>query len=113
MATIRLPNSSATSAYSTVDARTCDLPRPTVSITTSSGKPKVSWTAVTGATKYKVYRATSKTGTYKVVKTTTAKYWKDTTAKKGKTYYYKVVAVHSNTNANSAYSTVKSIKCTK
>ncbi len=107
------PNSSATSAWAVVEARTWELPRPTVSITTSSGKPKVSWTAVTGATKYQIYRSTSKTGTYSLVKTTTAKYWKDTTAVKDKTYYYRVVAVHSNTNANSAKSVVKSIKCTK
>jgi len=106
-------NSSATSAYSVVDARTCDLPRPVVKITTSSGKPKLSWAGITGATKYKIYRSTSKTGTYSLVKTTTSKYWKDTTAKKGKTYYYKVVAVHSNTAANSSYSAIKSIKCTK
>ena len=91
----------------------CDLKAPVVSITTSSGKPKVSWAAITGAKEYKIYRSTSKTGTYSLVKTTTAKYWKDTTAKKGKTYYYKVVAVHKSSGANSAYSTVKSIKCTK
>ena len=106
-------NTNANSAYTAYKSRTCDLKRPTVSITRSSGKPKVSWTAVTGATKYKIYRSTSKTGTYSLVKTTTAKYWKDTTAKKGKTYYYKVVAVHKNSSANSAQSTVKSIKCTK
>ncbi len=106
-------NTNANSALTAYKSRMADLKRPTVSITTSSGKPKVSWTAVTGATKYQIYRSTSKTGTYKLVKTTTAKYWKDTTAVKGKTYYYKVVAVHSNTNANSAYSTVVSKKCTK
>ena len=107
------PNSSATSVYSVVDSRTCDLKRPVVSITTSSGKPKISWAAVTGAKEYKIYRATSKNGTYKEVKTTTSKSWKDTTAKKGQTYYYKVVAVHSKSAANSANSVVKSIKCTK
>ncbi len=106
-------NTNANSALTAYKSRTCDLKRPTVSITRSSGKPKVSWAAVTGAKEYKIYRSTSKTGTYKVVKTTTSKSWKDTTAKKGKTYYYKVVAVHKNTNANSSYSAIKSIKCTK
>ncbi len=106
-------NTNANSALTAYKSRMADLKRPTVSITTSSGKPKVSWAAVTGAKEYKIYRSTSKTGTYKAVKTTTAKSWKDTTAKKGKTYYYKVVAVHKNSSANSAYSTVVSKKCTK
>ncbi len=106
-------NTNANSALTSYKSRMADLKRPTVSITTSSGKPKVSWTAVTGAKEYKIYRSTSKTGTYKVVKTTTSKSWKDTTAKKGKTYYYKVVAVHKSSGANSAYSTVVSKKCTK
>ncbi len=108
-------NSSATSAYSVVDARTCDLPRPVVKITTSSGKPKLSWEKVTGATSYKVYRSTTKDGKYTLMKTVKncATTYTNTNAVKGKTYYYKVIAVHSNTNANSAYSAVKSIKCTK
>ena len=72
--------------------------------------PKVSWKKVEGATKYEVYRATSKSGTYSKVKTTTSLNWKDTAAKSGKTYYYKVVAVASKTAANSAYSGVVSIK---
>ena len=105
--------SSADSAYSEVKSRTCDLPRPDVSIALSSKKPKVSWDKVTGAVEYKVYRATSKTGTYSLVKTTTASYYKDTKATSGKTYYYKVVAVCSNTAGNSAYSSVVSIKATK
>ena len=100
----------AAGAYSEVKSITCDLPQPTVSIALSSKKPKVSWKKVEGATKYEVYRATSKSGTYSKVKTTTSLNWKDTAAKSGKTYYYKVVAVASKTAANSAYSSVVSIK---
>ena len=100
----------AAAAYSAVKSRTCDLPRPDVSIALSSKKPKVSWDKVTGAVEYKVYRATSKTGTYSLVKTTTASYYRDTKATAGKTYYYKVVAVCSNTAGNSAYSSIVSIK---
>ena len=105
--------SAANSAYTGYKSRMCDLKRPTVSITASGGKPKVSWAAVTNAKEYSIYRATSKSGTYKLVKTTTNKSWKDTTAKKGKTYYYKVVAVHKNSAANSAYSNIVNKKCTK
>ena len=102
--------SAANSADSEMKSITCDLPQPTVSIALSSKKPKVSWKKVEGATKYEVYRATSKSGTYSKVKTTTSLNWKDTAAKSGKTYYYKVVAVASKTAANSAYSSVVSIK---
>ena len=106
-------NTNANSAYTAYKSRMADLKAPVVKITTSSGKPKVSWAGITGAKEYKIYRATSKTGKYSPVKTTTAKYWKDTTAKKGKTYYYKVVAVHKNSSANSAYSNVVYKKCTR
>ena len=100
----------AAAAYSAIKSRTCDLPRPTVSIALSSGKPKVSWAKVDGAVEYKVYRATSKSGTYSLVKTTTSLSYKNTSATAGKTYYYKVVAVCSNTAGNSAYSSIVSIK---
>ena len=102
--------SAADSAYSEVKSRTCDLARPTVSVALSSGKPKVSWKKVDGAVEYKVYRATSKTGTYSLVKTTTSLSFKNTSATAGKTYYYKVIAVASKSAANSAYSSVVSIK---
>ena len=101
---------SASSAYSDAKTRMCDLPQPTVSIALSSNKPKVSWDKVSGAVEYKVYRATSKDGSYSLVKTTTSLNWKDTTAASGKTYYYKVVAVADHSSANSAYSSVVSIK---
>ena len=100
----------ATAAYSAVKSRCCDLPRPDASIALSSSKPKVSWAKVTGAVEYKVYRATSKSGTYSLVKTTTSLSYKDTKTTAGKTYYYKVVAVCSNTSGNSAYSSIVSIK---
>ena len=100
------------SEKSNIVSRTCDLARPEVSVSNvaSSGKNKVSWKKIDGATKYEVYRATSKNGTYSKVKTTTSTAYKDTAAKSGKTYYYKVVAVCSKTAGNSAYSAVKSIK---
>ena len=102
--------SAADSAYSEVKSRTCDLARPTASVALNSNKPKVSWTKVDGAVEYEVYRATSKSGTYSKVKTTTSLSYKDTKATSGKTYYYKVIAVASKSAANSAYSSVVSIK---
>ena len=103
---------SANSAYSTPISIICHCAKPVVKITTtSSGDPKLTWSSVTGASKYEVYRATSSGGTYTKVATTTAKTYTNKTAKAGKTYYYKVKAVSKvKTSANSAYSAVKSIK---
>ncbi len=103
-------NSAANSAYSSAKYRTCDLPRPVVSIDrSSSGKPWLSWEAVENAVSYKIYRATSKNGSYTLMYTTTNTSYTNTSAVSGKTYYYKVVAVAENTAANSAYSEVVSI----
>ena len=103
---------SANSAYSTPISIICHCAKPVVKITTtSSGDPKLTWSSVTGASKYEVYRATSSGGTYTKVATTTAKTYTDKSAKAGKTYYYKVKAVSKvKASANSAYSAVKSIK---
>ena len=103
-------DSGANSAYSAIVSCTLDLARPNVSIKLKNGDPKLSWDKISGASKYYVYRATSKDGSYKKVKSTTKLTWTDTDAKAGKTYYYKVKAIHKNTSANSAYSSVDKIK---
>lgn len=102
----------ANSALSGYVSKVCDLKRPVITVKrNSSGKPKVTWSKISGADKYYVYRAISKNGTYKKIATTKSKYYTNTSVKKGKTYYYKVKAVStSNSNANSALSTYKSCK---
>ena len=74
----------------------------------ASGKPVLTWNAVSGATSYKVYRATSKSGTYSLLGTVTATSYTNTGAKEGTTYYYKVKA--ANGAGESAYSNVVSGK---
>lgn len=75
------------------------LATPSVSIThTSSGNNKISWSSVTDATKYTVYRSETKYGEYNELKTVTAKYAIDLTAVTGIKYYYRVVAVPTNVN---------------
>lgn len=59
----------------------------------TDGRGKLYWSKTTNTTKYKVYRATSKNGKYTLLKTTTKYSYKDTSAKRGKTYYYKVKAI--------------------
>ena len=92
-------------------AITCRCARPSVKITTSNGSPRLTWNAVTGAAKYEVYRATSKNGSYTKMFTTSNLSYTNTSAKAGTTYYYKVKAVSKVKNtANSAFSTVVSIR---
>ena len=100
----------ASSDFSAAKYRTCDLARPTVSISTSNGHPKLTWSKIQGATKYEVYVATSKNGDYtKLVKTGKTSL-KNTSAKAGTTYYYKVRALCATASAAGAYSSVVSIK---
>ncbi|MBR3976146.1 MAG: C40 family peptidase [Clostridia bacterium] len=71
------------------------LGKPTVTSSLSNGNPKISWKAVTGATKYSIYRSDSLNGTYKLIKTTEGLSYTDTSSAlvNGKAYYYKVKAV--------------------
>ena len=68
------------------------------------GKAVITWQAVEDALKYEVYRSTSSSKSYKLVTTVTELTYTDTGITAGKTYYYKVVAVGSNSkSAQSAY----------
>ena len=106
-------NEAANSDFSEVKSRTCDLPRPvTTAGLNTKGQPKVTWEAVDGAVSYEVYRATTKDGTYKLMKTTTSTSYTNTSITTYETYYYRVVAVASNTAANSAKSVARGITST-
>ena len=102
----------ANSALSTPVTITCRCAKPVVKITlTQKGDPKLTWSAVTGASQYEIYRATSQSGTYTKMYTTTKNSYTNTSAKAGTTYYYKVKAISKvKSVANSAFSTVVSIK---
>ena len=65
-------------------------------ITAKKGKTVVTVNKVNGAKKYVIYRSTSKNKGYKKIGTTTKTTYTDKTTKKGKIYYYKVVAVGTN-----------------
>ena len=103
--------SAANSAYSKVVNRVCDLAKPTITLTrTDAGNPWVKWKAIEDADGYEVWRSTSKSGTYKKVKTTvSATSFADRDVTEGTKYYYKVRAIHDTTAANSAYSAIKYI----
>ena len=104
---------SVASANSGTKSLLTSLAKPSVSITTSNGKPKIYWNAVDGAVKYWVYRSTDGK-TFKYYDSTTKASYTNLSAKKNTKYYYKVKAVcASNSNANSAQSSAVSIKATK
>ena len=86
------------------------LPTPTVTGgNDSQGRPTLKWNAVTGAAKYEVYRARSKSGDYIKYSTVTGTSYTNTSyIENGNTYYYKVRALDANGTAG-AWSSVVSV----
>ena len=60
---------------------------------------KAKWTKVEGAKKYKIYRATSAKGKYKKVGTSKTTSFINKDLSRGKTYFYKVVAIGKDSNS--------------
>lgn len=92
----------------------------TINTAKNTGKSAatVTWKKDSSVSGYEIFRSTKKSSGYKKVKTisknSTVKF-KDTTLKKGKTYYYKVRS-YKTVNGNKvygAYSSVKSVKVKK
>jgi len=87
-------DSNIKSAYSSIISKKVTPSK----ITITSKKVKsynstyIKWNKVSGASGYRVYRATSKNGKYERLVTTTALSYTDTRLTSGKTYYYKVRA---------------------
>ena len=106
-------NSSKCSTYASDKRILCKTATPELSFTRDdvSGKTVIRWKAVEGATKYKVYWSSSKSGSFKELKETTDLSVTVTSAYPGKTYYYKIKAIHSNASANSATGAVVSSVC--
>ncbi len=113
---VKAANGAGESAYSNVvSGKVVVTPKPAAPVvklgnSATSGKPMLTWNAVSGATSYKVYRATSQNGTYSLLGTVTATSYTNTGAKAGTTYYYKVKAV--NSAGESAYSNIVSGRAT-
>jgi hypothetical protein len=73
-----------------VKASTIKTVKPSLTVTrTAKKKASLKWSAYPGA-KAKVYRATSKNGKYKLIKTTSKTSFTDKKLKASKVYYYKV-----------------------
>src|SRR5207244_718368 len=98
-------NSAGTSSNSAQASGTPNAPpaAPTgVTATAGNAQVALSWTAVTGATSYKVQRAAVTGGPYTSVGTPTTTTFTDTGLTNATTYYYVVAAVNSaGTSPNS------------
>ena len=110
---VKAVNSVGTSGYSNIvsgKAKTAAPAAPSVTIGNSStGKPQLTWNAVSGAVKYEVYRSTRQNSGYSLLGTTTSTSYVNTGASTGTTYYYRVKAVSRNGMA-SGYSNIVSGK---
>lgn len=95
------------SDYSEAISMQCRPAAPSLSITRSNGKPKLSWKAVDGAVKYWVYRSTDGVS-FKYWDTTTRTQYINTGAQFSTTYYYRVKAVNG-ANVVSGFSSTRSI----
>ena len=81
-----------------------------ISIYRVNGKPQLKWKAVSGATKYWIYRSTDGKN-FKYFDSTTKTSYTNSGAASGTKYYYRVkaVAVVNGKNVASAYSNTKSL----
>ena len=110
---VKAVNSVGTSGYSNIvsgKAKTAAPAAPSVTAGNSStGKPQLTWKAVSGAVKYEVYRSTRQNSGYSLLGTTTSTSYVNTGASTGTTYYYRVKAVNRDGMA-SGYSNIVSGK---
>lgn len=87
-------------------------PQNFTAVRASSTSIKLSWSSVPGASYYQIYRATSSTGAYTLVKTTSYLTYTSTALTTGRTYYYKVRA-YRNVGTTKVYGSYSLVKYTK
>ncbi|MDF2947351.1 MAG: Extracellular neutral metalloprotease, fused to ChW-repeat [Bacillales bacterium] len=107
----------STKAYSNYSTATCAKPIPSAptsarAVSSAYNSIKTSWSPVSGASGYSVYRSTTSSGTYSIVSDTTSTSFMNTGLTTNKLYYYKVRAYRlvGSTKVYSNYSTAISAK---
>ena len=81
---------------------------PTMTLTSAaSGQPVVSWTKVSGAAQYEIFRSTNGKN-FSIIRRTAALSFTDTSAAAGTTYYYQVRAISGD--VKSAFCAPQSIR---
>ena len=97
------------SASSGTSAASSGLKTPSIKVTASGYEGlKITWAKVSSAGSYEIYRASSKSGTYKKLAAVRNTTYTDKNAAQNRTYYYKVRAVSGK--SKSSFSSVKSGK---
>ena len=85
-------------------ATTLTAPTVTLKADASTGQPVISWSKVSGAAQYEVYRsATGKANSFSIIRRTAALSYTDTSAAAGNTYYY-VVRAMKGSGSSATYS---------
>ncbi|MGN1413861.1 MAG: DNA/RNA non-specific endonuclease [Anaerovoracaceae bacterium] len=102
-------SASASSTASTASTTSSGLKAPSIQVAPSGYEGlKITWTKVSGAKSYEIYRASSKSGTYKKTAAVQSTGYTDKTTAQNRTYYYKVRAVSGKSKGR--FSSVKSGK---
>ena len=110
-------------AYRTVDGRKVYsaytapakvTPRPSApSFTLRAGKGRItaSWKGVSGATGYRIYRASARNGKFRMIRDAkgSSRSYTSTNLKRGRTYYYKIRA-YRTVNGKKVYGTYSAVK---
>lgn len=104
--TVKAYKSKTESSYNTGLSRKY-LAAPKAKTTVYTSSISVSWSKISGAKEYAVYRKASGETKYKKIATTSKTSYKDTNVKNNKTYYYQVKAINGKTT--SGYDTVKQL----
>lgn len=105
--TAKAYKSKTDSSYNSTGLKLKYLAAPKAKTTVYTSSISVSWSKVSGAKEYTVYRKSSGESNYKKVTTTTKTSYKDTNVKNNKTYSYRVRAINGKTT--SAYKTIKQL----
>ncbi len=103
--TVKAYYSKTNGTYNETGLKLKYLAAPKTKATTYTSSISVSWSKVSGAKEYIVYRKASGDSKFKKVATTTKTSYKDTNVKNNKTYSYRVKAINGKTI--SSYKTVK------
>ena len=90
----------------------CKLAQPSITVSNiaSSGKIRIQWEKISGASKYEVYVSTDGGDTYSLLGSSSSTKLNHSSAEAGVKYRYKVMATGKNSDGNRAYSEYSSAK---
>ncbi len=105
-----VPNTVITAISGTSSSTSLSAPTNFTASNLSTSQIYLTWSSVSGASNYYIYRSTSYSGTYSYLTSVTSASYTDSGLSANTTYYYKVVAL--NSSGQSAYSSIASATTT-